>query len=132
MTNELSSVQGALEQVRHAADYMSSAPASVITFVGCILAGYFLKLIPGFRNRFIPLVVICLGPILFMTMESGKPNHIRNPAVMHGVIGFTISFASWGTHRLVLKKWVDPRIFRPDDDTDPPFKPEPKDGDNKT
>jgi len=132
MTNELSAIESGLEQVTHAVSYMMTAPAAVITIVGCILLGYFIKLVPGLPNKFIPLINLIAGPVMFILMETGKPTHIAHPQIMFGVIGLGLSMASLAIHKTILRRWIDPKLFKPDDDSAPPFadvekpKPQPK------
>lgn len=125
MTNEVSQAQEIVSKVVDAASYVSTAPASAITFIGCLLLGYFLKMVPMFPNKFIPLVNVIAGPLLFLAMEMDKPTQIAHPAVMHAIVGTGIGMTAWVVHRTILRKWLDPKLFIADDDSKPPFTPVP-------
>lgn len=117
MTNDLTTIKNSLETVNGAADYLMQAPAAALVFVMCILLGYFLKMIPKFPNNLIPLTIHIAGPVGFLLMEVSKPTQVNHPEIMRLIIGLALASASWITHKLVLRKWIDPKLFTPDGDT---------------
>ena len=82
---------------------LMGAPAALLVVLVCIAAGYVLKMIQVFPNRFIPLCVMLIGAAFLMMMtwvaKSEIPVLTRNFCV-----GFVLGFIAWMLHRLVLKR----------------------------
>jgi hypothetical protein len=92
-------------------------PSLVVVFI--ILAGYALKMIPRFPNKFIPLVSFCIGPLLAPVMVSwpnsgDMPPGVRWPEAAAWaqviVMGFLLACCAWILHGKVLRKLIDEKI----------------------
>ena len=92
-------------------------PTAVVFCI--IMAGYALKMVPVFPNRFIPLVSFLLGPPLTLflvawpTTGSMEPG-IRWPEIAAWVTsviqGFLLACLAWVSHAKVLRTLIDDKI----------------------
>lgn len=81
------------------------------TFIGVIMLGYVVRLVPWIENKWIPLIGIAAGTTFFSTVIilTVQPNaeHPIAWRVLYGAIGFAISVSAWGAHRLVISRIED-------------------------
>jgi len=83
------------------------APAGLLIFILCIACGYVWKMVRVLPNRFIPLVVMLTGALLYpllMWTKEGPPVPV---IVRNSILGFIVGFAAWLFHRLLLKRIED-------------------------
>ena len=94
-------------------DQLYGAPSGVLLMFFAIALGYLLKTIPGFNNKWIPLVVVVVGTAGFMLAAPSRPADmaLRIYLVRNFLIGFVIGFAAWTFHAQVLKRLIDSKIF---------------------
>ena len=119
-TNEVigTEISAAANYVAGTAEYLMSAGPAVVTVVACIGLGYILKALP-FPNKYIPPVVWLTGGVLFpiLAPAGSAPSTVRNPTLLFVIVGMVMGFAAWVIHRVVLRKFLDDKWFRPDGDT---------------
>ena len=88
--------------------------------IACIvMLGYALKMISGFKNKYIPLVSFAVGPPLTMILvgwpEPGNmaPN-LRWPEaaawVTSFIQGFLFACIAWISHAKILRRFIDDKI----------------------
>lgn len=97
---------GQLERVN---DYLTGAPAGILTIVICIVAGWGLKMVKRFPNEAIPLVVLLVGAVWFMLMAPSKAADMptRIWLARNFAIGVGLAFIAWAVHKLVLSRIED-------------------------
>jgi hypothetical protein len=81
--------------------------------VALIALGYMLKTIPAFPNRFIPMVNIVVGMIVYpmIVNTKGQASYtMRYPIVRDIIGGLIIACAAHYVHALVLKRWLDKHL----------------------
>lgn len=82
-------------------DKLMGAPSGVLVLFLCLAAGYVWKMIRVLPNRFIPLIVMLTGAIIFVLLNWATPTV---PLIAkHFVIGFIIGFVAWLCHNKFLK-----------------------------
>ncbi len=94
------------------------APAGLLIFILCIAMGYVWKMVRVLPNRFIPLVVMLTGAVLYpllMWTKEGPPVPV---IVRNAILGFIVGFAAWLFHRLLLKRIEDKFGVKVDEDTE--------------
>lgn len=98
---------------------LSSKPEILLTLF-IIALGYTLKSIAVFPNRFIPLMNLLIGGIVYPLISSpGNVDYaMRYPIVRQVICGLIIGCAAHYIHALFLKKWLDK--YLPLADQDPP------------
>ena len=81
------------------------------TFIGVIMLGYLVRLVPFIANKWIPLIGIIVGTVFFSVVillsEQPDPTHPVAWRVLYGAIGFAISVVAWGFHRLAISRIED-------------------------
>jgi len=89
-------------------DTFSGLPGTPLALVGCIVFGYFLKVVPRFQNRWIPVGVFGFGIVVNTLMTST----LNATSVMRGIIlGLLVGAVAIVLHRKVLSKWIDDKTF---------------------
>lgn len=89
-------------------------PILPLLFIGCIAAGYAIKLVPIFPNRWAPISVVVFGVsgALATTPLTGKSEFFR--AIIYGLV---VGVGAIAAHRKFLKSWIDEKTLKgPDDD----------------
>ena len=111
-------ITAAARYVSGTAEYLMGAGPAVVIVVACIGLGYILKALP-FPNRYIPPSIWLAGGIIFpiLAPPGSAPNTVRNPALLFVIIGVVMGLLSWIIHRTILKKFLDDKWFKPDNDT---------------
>lgn len=81
------------------------------TFIGVIMLGYMVRIVPFIANKWIPLIGISGGTLFFsiVIVMTVQPDATHPVAwrVLYGAIGFAISVAAWGSHRLFISRVED-------------------------
>ena len=81
------------------------------TFIGVIMLGYLVRLVPFIANKWIPLIGIVSGTVFFSVVillrEQPDPVHPVAWRVLYGAIGFAISVVAWGFHRVAISRLED-------------------------
>jgi len=69
------------------------------------VAGYILRLIKIFPNKWIPVCLIIVGTALYpLTTNPGQMSfEVRNPLVRQCLIGLVLGFTAWLVHGKLLK-----------------------------
>ncbi len=88
-------------------EQLVGAPVGVLIFLGVIVCGYVLRVLACFPNRFIPAAVILLSAIFFMLLAPRGELALRIWLGRNFLIGITIGFVAWKTHRNGLSKIED-------------------------
>ena len=103
---------------------LMGAPSGVLVAIFAIAIGYILKTIPKFNNRFIPVVVVTFCTVAFMLVAPAAPDMaLRIWLVRNFMLGVIIGFLAWTFHAQLLRRFVDPKIFKDPCDTN--FTPKP-------
>lgn len=84
-------------------EQLMNAPAAILVYILCIASGYVWKMIRVLPNKFIPLVVMCIGAILLVMLTWAAGLSIQ-AITRNAVVGFIIGFIAWLSHMFVLKK----------------------------
>lgn len=90
-----------LDGIKSAAEYIQSAPLSVLTILALNALGYGIKFTP-LPNRSIPLVLMLAGAVIMMTLAPLPPG--RNPLVLLGLMGWIFGAVAWLVHAVALKR----------------------------
>lgn len=97
-----------LEYVLKFNDTFSGLPGTPAALVGCIVFGYFLKVVPSFPNKWIPVGVFGFGIVVNTLMTSTLTVH----SLVRGIIlGLLVGAVSIVLHRKVLSRWIDDKTF---------------------
>lgn len=90
-------------------NYLTGAPAGILTIVICIVAGWVLKSWRRFPNEAIPLSVVMVGVVWFMLMAPAKSNEtaLRIWLGRNAAIGSGLGLFAWGVHYFVLSRFED-------------------------
>lgn len=112
---------------------LTHSPLWLLICLTTLALGLACKWLKFFPNRFIPAVTLTFSTSAYCWL--GHPGQIdpsqSHPHVILAFYGFLLGFVTWGAHKFLLKKLEKflPDGFFPSDEfqTDPPFKPEPKD-----
>lgn len=92
-------------------DKLMNAPAGVLVMLFAVALGYILKVSAFFPNNRIPLAVVIAAaivfPVLLYSVDKAGANVPRN-----AILGFIIGFIAWTFHAQILKRFVDPKIFK--------------------
>lgn len=91
-----------LDGIKTAADYIQSAPLSVLTIIFLNGLGYGLKFIPWIPNRSIPLALMLAGALVMMTLAPVPEG--RNPLVLLGLMGWVFGCIAWIVHAVALRR----------------------------
>lgn len=91
-----------LEGIKGAAEYIQSAPLSVLTIIFLNGLGYGLKFIPWIPNRSIPLALMLCGALIMMSLAPVPEG--RNPLVLLGLMGWIFGVIAWLVHAVVLRR----------------------------
>ena len=94
------------------------APAGILLAVFAIALGYFLKTLPTFDNKYIPLVVVSLCTLGFMLIAPDRAADLpaRIYHTRNFILGFIIGCAAWTFHAQLLRRFIDPKLFPPEPD----------------
>lgn len=97
-----------LETILKYNDALLGLPALPLVLIGCIMAGYMVKLIPVVSNRWIPAIVFACGIVahLLITPLTDRQSWAR--AV---ILGMVAAGAALFIHRKWLRNWIDVDIF---------------------
>lgn len=90
-----------LEGIKGAADYIQSAPLSVLTILALNALGYGIKFTP-LPNRSIPLLLMLVGALIMMSLAPMPAG--RNPMVLLGLMGWIFGAVAWLVHAVALKR----------------------------
>jgi hypothetical protein len=90
-----------LEGIKGAADYIQSAPLSVLTILALNALGYGIKFTP-LPNRSIPLVLMLVGALIMMSLAPLPAG--RNPLFLLGLMGWIFGAVAWLVHAVALKR----------------------------
>ena len=104
-----------------------SAKAEVLTAILCIVIGYVCRKISIFPNRFIPLVCLVTGGVVYpLIVPVGDVAYqASHPTVRCVIIGLIIGFAIWTLHKALLKPleakfpWLTKFLDGTNSDSDP-------------
>lgn len=91
-----------LEGIKGAADYIQSAPLSVLTILFLNALGYALKFLPFIPNRTIPLALMVAGALVMIFIAPVPTG--RNPMVLLGLMGWIFGCIAWLVHAIVLRR----------------------------
>jgi hypothetical protein len=95
-------VNDILQGIKSAADYIQSAPLSVLTIIFLNGLGYALKYLTFIPNRSIPLALMLAGALVMMFLAPVPEG--RNPLVLLGLMGWIFGCIAWATHAVILKR----------------------------
>lgn len=89
-------------------DTFMGLPGTPLALVGCIVFGYFLKVIPPFPNKWIPVGVFLFGVVANSAMTStfGVQSIIRGV-----ILGLLVGGVAIWAHQKFLSKWIDDKVF---------------------
>lgn len=118
-----------LETILKYNDALLGLPALPLVLIGCIMAGYMVKLIPVVSNRWIPAIVFACGITanLLITPLSGREGWVRA-----FILGMVAAGAALFIHRKWLRNCIDVDIFSPKGNTEIFANPENKTNETKT
>lgn len=110
-----------IDQLIHWNEQLWGAPSGVLVVLFAVALGYLLKTLPGVNNRYIPLTVVAFCTVAFMLVAPPRAADmvVRIYLVRNFLIGFILGFLAWAFHAQILKRWVDPKIFKPSDNNQP-------------
>jgi hypothetical protein len=91
-----------LEGIKAAAEYIQSAPLSVLTIIFLNGLGYSLKFVDLIPNRFIPITIMFAGAIVMMTLAPVPEG--RNPVILLGIMGWIFGCIAWLVHAVALRR----------------------------
>jgi uncharacterized membrane protein YagU involved in acid resistance len=98
-------------------DQLMNAPAGVVVALFAIGLGYILKSAAFFPNNRIPLVLVLATTVLFPLVQfcadliaNNRDALLRIP--FNAALGFIIGFLAWAFHAQILRRYIDPKIFR--------------------
>lgn len=108
-----------IEFLIHWNTVLMSAPAGVVVAIYAIVLGYVLKSAEFFPNKRIPVVVVLFTSGWFPIVQfcadqvAGVPKAgWRIP--LNLMLGFVLGGIAWFFHAQILKRWVDPALFKAD------------------
>ena len=85
------------------AQLTSLGPEALVGLI-IIVAGYVIRLLPWPPGRWIPVLCLVLGAVLYPLLAKPGPADlaVRHPAVRQVLVGFLIGFLSWIGHNKFL------------------------------
>lgn len=84
-------------------------PAIPLIVVGCIIFGYFIKLLPIVTNRWIPTWVFAFGIVANLVITPPTSLELLGRASIYGLVCAGVSIF---IHRRWLKDWIDIDVFK--------------------
>lgn len=83
-------------------------PALPLVVVGCIVIGYFVKMMKWIPNKIIPTIVFVFGIVANVGIQPPTTMSVGIRAV---ILGMLAGAASIIIHRKWLKSWIDEDVF---------------------
>ena len=91
------------QQIQDATNWLTSLGAAPFTFVAIIIIGYLPRMVPMFPNKWIPIVCLVLGPVIYCLLNPHPSSESARVFYTHSiVVGLFLAVAAW----LVHDKWI--------------------------
>ena len=91
------------DQIQGAVDWLINAGAVPFTIASCIIISYFFRYLPIFPNKWIPVVCILVGPVIFPLLNPKAADLSNTAFYIHSIVGgFFIGILAW----LIHDKWI--------------------------
>ena len=91
------------DQIQSIVDWLQNAGAVPFTIAACIIISYAFRYWPQFPNKWIPVVCILIGPVVFCILNPRAAGITGPVFYTHSIVGgLAIGLLAW----LIHDKWI--------------------------
>jgi hypothetical protein len=96
------------QQIQDASNWLMNLGAVPFTVVACIIIGYVFRFIPIFPNKWIPIVVIVVGPVVFPCLNPHAASVGMAAFIAHSIVGgLFLGIVAWLIHDKFIQNFED-------------------------
>jgi hypothetical protein len=96
------------QQIQDATNWLMNLGAVPFTVVACIIIGYVFRFIPIFPNKWIPIVVIVVGPVVFPCLNPHAASVGMAAFIAHSIVGgLFLGIVAWLIHDKFIQNFED-------------------------
>ena len=96
------------DQIQDATNWLMNLGAVPFTVAACILVGYVCRFIPVIPNKWIPIICIIVGPVVFCIANPHASSVPKSAFFLHSIIGgLFLGLVAWLLHDKFISNFED-------------------------